>query len=112
MRYALLVFLAALLLAILNYSTPARGEGRGEGPDDKSIYVPSCVDLHPKPRSQNPNSILLMTGPGSNRENRLVIGYLRRLKPDLSLGFQVQGTDKGGYEGFALGLQYHFGDPE
>ena len=112
MRYALLVFLAALLFAILcaTGGDAAHSEaGRGE---PGSVYVPPCLDLHPKPRSQEPNGILLMTGPGRDKENRLIIGYLRRVRPDLSLGFQVQGTDKGGYEGWALGLTYHFGDPE
>jgi hypothetical protein len=112
LRYALLVFLAALLLAILTHSVPARGEGRGEGPSDKSIYVPSCVDLHPKPRRSQANQVTVMTGPAANGENLFVVGYTRRLKEDLSLGFQTIFSDKGGYRGTALGLIYHFGDPE
>jgi hypothetical protein len=108
LRYALLVFLAALLLCILTYPVPVRGEG----PSDKSIYVPSCVDLHPKPRRSQANQVTVMTGPAANGGNLFVLGYTRRLKEDLSLGFQTIFSDKGGYTGTALGLIYHFGDPE
>lgn len=133
MRYALLVFLAAcrlsgksvhqllrqltgagapaLLLAVLTYSVPARGDEARRG-QPGSVYVPPCLDLRPKPRSQNPNSILVMTGPARDRGNLFIFGYSRRFKPDLSLGFQIMASDRNGYEGAALGLQYHFGDPE
>ncbi len=106
MRYALLVFLAALLLAILSFSREGLGAEAG------SLYVPPCLDLSPKPRSQNPNGVTLMTGPASDGRNLMVLGYMRRFRPDLSLGFQFIGSDRNGYEGAAVGLQYHFGDPQ
>jgi hypothetical protein len=129
-RYALLLFLAALLLAVLTYSEPARGadpEGRvsgfsgsGSSPVAKatgegqpcSVYVPPCTDLHPKPRKLVQNSLTLMSGTAPGGETLFVFGYMRRFKPDLSLGFQILGSDKGGYRGAAFGMQYHFSDPE
>lgn len=110
-RYLLLVMLAALLACILAVT----GGDAALGADLNQTCSQYCRDIGAAPaktKDKMPNSIMLLTGPGRGRENRLIIGYMRRLKPDLSLGFQVQGTDKGGYEGFALGLTYHFSDPE
>lgn len=94
MKYTLLVFLAALFLSVLCV------ESKGTAIDGV------------RPRRKEPNSIRVMTGPGRDLINLFLIGYERRVKSDLSLGIQVIGSDRNGFEGVVFGLGYHFGDPE